>query len=739
VIDKTNQPASNLPDEKQGGANARPRDSRVSPSLFPLDIRKQLEPELGFIQSLIALQDWQQLKARTGIDQASAMPQRLPLFLAVKKRGIEMQTLIASLNEASLHVPSIYLKPQADGTAPTRMTAYLLLKAGDPSQIILDAGKDATGKIVYRPLDAQLIQIIGGDVFRIGAARSHQPCLEDSLSDIGLLPARGHKGHVLRGNGIVVGVIDDGCAFAHRHFLKTLKNGDQIAYNTRVLYLWDQATYPSAADQAVGWTAPADLGYGRELAQDAIDAAIAQRVTSEDKIEEDAIYAYLRYQVGTLGDMASHGTHVMDIAAGNGQSLMGSEGVAPEADIIFVQLPTLDIENPGPALDQHIVDGVQYIFERAKGQPVVINISFGGYSGPHDGTSYWESTIDSLIVGANKAAVVSAGNGFEAECHACGTLLPGQDRSLGWFIKPADPTFNDLEIWYDRAATLTVSLSEPDTGNVYGPYSLGTDEDIARPSDGKIIGHVMHSQPNALDGDKTVLIALRPIAETPDQGDDTATLELPWAPARPGRWAVTLKSTDSSRGDFHAWIQRDDIGRYGSRRQQSRFVPEDAYPGYTIGDFATGRRTIAVGAYNTGTQEVCEYSACGPTRPSASLLSRQKPDLCAPAAEDAAGRGVLAASSLRAQPTRFSGTSASAPHVTGLVALILEYAVKYGTGSIDADKIRNGLASAANKALKYGSHQEADDDYKIKQRDVWNDLVGGGKVDFAATMNILFP
>ena len=52
-------------------------------------------------------------------------------------------------------------------------------------------------------------------------AVSHQPCLEESLQHIGLPIDRTFKGKVLKGKGVIVGVIDDGCAFAHRHFLRT--------------------------------------------------------------------------------------------------------------------------------------------------------------------------------------------------------------------------------------------------------------------------------------------------------------------------------------------------------------------------------------------------------------------------------------------------------------------------------------------------------------------------------------
>ena len=57
---------------------------------------------------------------------------------------------------------------------------------------------------------------------------------------------------------------------------------------------------------------------------------IAPWVAPNGLIDEDAVYASLGY---ALPEHASHGTHVMGIAAGNGPSAMGFEGVAPAADI----------------------------------------------------------------------------------------------------------------------------------------------------------------------------------------------------------------------------------------------------------------------------------------------------------------------------------------------------------------------------------------------------------------------
>ena len=707
---------------REGGIQPRSAPAFMLP--VPPAIAAKLDPHLGLAWSLIGTKDWRQLKSRFGIDQQSTLPQSLPLFVHFSSRAMGNDALRTALTKLKLDVPEFYYKERESNSALSLVTARIALVPGDPGQV----PDRERGQVA---LDEQLLAILqSGLVERISIARSHQPCLKDSTRDIGLFPGRKHNGHPLSGQGIVIGIIDDGCAFAHRHFLRSAMVGNRRIHMTRVQHLWDQSVSASMEDAKVGWSSQSPLPYGREIGRVAIDQAIGPRVAPGDRIDEDAIYEDLNYPVGTVGQLASHGTHVMDIAAGNGHSPMGAEGVAPHAEIIFVQLPAIDIDRPGPALDQHIVDGVAYIFDKAGTKPAVVNISYGGYSGPHDGTSGWELQIDALLTQDNRAVVVSAGNGFESECHASGAIAAGTSRSLHWLIKPEDVTHNDIEVWYDGTATLTIALTEPDTGHTYGPYALGAHEFLHQSLDGRTIGHVDHASPG-INGDSTMLVTLHPT------DDDFGDANL--APARSGQWIVTLTNTGMVAAPFHAWIQRDDIGPSGGRRQQSRFAPQDVDPAMTIGDLATGQHTIAVGAYNARTHEIARYSACGPTRPGRNFKSRPKPDVCAPAAEDAAGRGVLSASSLRATPTRMGGTSASAPHVTGLVALILEYAMKHTATSIHADTIRANLAASGSNRLQFNRHQEADDRVAIKQRDVWADVIGEGRIDFATTMHKLFP
>lgn len=689
-----------------------------------------LDPGLRLAISLIERQDSIQLLERTGIDLVSeeAGAAYLPLHIEL---NVDPGTAREFLDRNGLKVPQLYYDEAKRNDKLRNVTARLRLKK---IGIVHGEVTDLRNKLLELGAGAHSDTNLPAIIKRISLANPLQPCFAGpALGDIDLPKDRQFGGTTLDGADVVVGIIDDGCAFAHRDFLRPGTS------SSRVVYLWDQARNPATA--ANGWVASADLPYGCEItnnpadARQYIDEAIGHHIGPGALIREDEVYRELGYvHPRVLPALASHGTHVMGIAAGNGTSTMGFEGVAPAADIVFVQFPTAAIEMGMAALSLLINDAVAYVFARAAklGKPAVVNISYGGYAGPHDGTSPVEAGIDDLLALPDRAVVVSAGNGFEADCHAHDTVKPGHSSTpLHWVVHPFDPTLNFMQIWYNGTAKLELSLTSPG-GEVLGPVKLGAHLNIVVAGSADVVGLIDH-QTNVSNNDNRIEITLNPTMDDPT----IATA----VPAPSGIWTVQLKNVGTAHeANVHAWIERDDAGHPGSaRRRQSEFVTADADPEFTLASLATGLHTIAVGAYNTATQEVCRYSACGPTRPTGGHRPRRKPEVCAPAEEEPLGRGVLSASSRKARATRMNGTSASSPHVAGLVALMLQYRCHVQGAHLTTDEIRDTLRGAARQPpLRENRHQIADPtrDLKRQANVPWHDVIGAGKIDALGTLQL---
>lgn len=688
-----------------------------------------VDPCLRLVVTLIEARAWDELFRRTGIAKpADGKDDKAPtLALLIELARDRAGKIVRPPDKLRLKIPEAYFEEAKRNKALTQVTAQL----GLDREIYEGKTKVLRQQIVNTLREKSAI-------VRVSLATPLQPCLEDSIADIGMPPNREYKNIPLNGNGIIIGIIDDGCAFAHQDFLvRTGGNANDL--QSRVLYLWDQSNEPKP--NGVGWSAPAGFNSGFEIGKQAIDIVLGKnKFVHDGVVEATQIYDYLGYRIY---GRESHGTHVMSIAAGNGRSLMGAAGVAPKADIIFVQLPQGAIKagSGDPVLYDRIREGVEYIFSRAQalGKPAVVNISYGGYMGPHDGTSHVEAGIDQLLTQPDRTVVVAAGNGFEADCHASGTVKANasSQKPLKWVIRPEDPTTNYLEIWYNGDASLELVLTPPKPAPALPPVKLGAQCFIQSP-DGKIVGIIDHNKDQG-NGDILIKILL-----TNTVGEERPPLvPINLGPAPSGIWTIELKNTSAKDAEFHAWIERDVSGGRGSwRRQQSHFVPDEADPGLTLGTIATGLHTIAVGAYNSATQELCRYTACGPTRKIGNKpgTERRKPEFCAPSEEDPAGRGILSASSLSSMPTRMNGTSASAPHVAGVVALIYQYILDSGHAKLSADQIRDLLRLGAQKSprLKLNRHQEADATRPNKQSNVpFDDLAGAGKLNLLESLKLL--
>ena len=213
---------------------------------------------------------------------------------------------------------------------------------------------------------------------------------EDSTADVNNRIGPVHAGlgnlpQAFRGEGTILGIIDDGFEWRHHDFL----NPDS---SSRIQFLWDQAHFnPNYFEHF--------YGYGSSWNQQEIDAG------------------YMTHSP------ANHGSHVLGTAAGNAAASGKYIGIAPEADIIAVS-----IDENGTDFLTAFADAVHFILNKAAmlGKPCAINSSVGNYGGSHDGKDLYTELIDSMLSrGTGKALIQAAGNAREYHMHWGTELIPG--------------------------------------------------------------------------------------------------------------------------------------------------------------------------------------------------------------------------------------------------------------------------------------------------------------------------
>lgn len=427
------------------------------------------------------------------------------------------------------------------------------------------------------------------------------------------------------GKGVIIGIIDTGCDFVHQNFRKN--DG-----STRILALWDQRN-----------------------GQIYKEADINRALGSIDPYKE----------LGYKPQGGSHGTHIMDIACGNG---LGTkfQGIAPEASIIFVESSPSDIPRSGVAVigdnntegssfygdSANLLNATKFIFEEANTIPCVVNISLGTAGGPHDGSSLVEQGLDSFIAQiSNRAVVVAAGNWYENGIHTSGLVPTGEYIDLIWQNNRSSE--EEIEIWYSGKDEFKLEILD-DRDNSYGDISLGTG-------------------PKSFFSETIVAIHRK---HDPNNFDNNINIYLKKTSLR--KIKFRLHGITITDGKFHAWIEKN------SPSSSSRFSNLDNK--CTLGSIACSKKSIVVGAYdaNSSEQELLGISSAGPTRD-----GREKPEISAP--------GIIrAASSLSSTKTiEWSGTSMATAVVTGAIALILAEARNAGK-DLTIDQIRKILINTAH-------------------------------------------
>lgn len=455
--------------------------------------------------------------------------------------------------------------------------------------------------------------------------------------------------------GPVVGIVDDGIAFAHARFRAP---GGRA---TRVLAVWDQDRVPAGGD-----TTPRDLGYGVELDAKRLADALAH-APSDD---EPAIYAALGYRRAQR--RVTHGTHVLDVAAG------ADDGSGPP--IVAVQLPRDVVRDTSAlGLGPCLLDALHFILNQARAAnphaahppEVAVNLSYVTSRGQRKGESMLERALDDLCVKASERArfsvAVPAGNHRQARCHAQVTLAPGKrGRVLHWRVLPDDRTPSFMELWCNEAPLLDDGTSRldvtvrPPAGRPSGAIGCPGVE-VLETRGGELVGAVVCLDRVAGGRGTMVLVAVSPTASL-----DARAL----APA--GVWEIELHNRGPEAVTVDAWIQRDESvdgfprsGRQSyfddphDRRAERSPLDEREDPATyvkrrgTLSGLAGGQRATAVGALREADRQRARYSGEG--------LTPGKPDVVAVSDRSRVLGGVLGAGTFSGSRVALDGTSVATP------------------------------------------------------------------------------
>ena len=465
-----------------------------------------------------------------------------------------------------------------------------------------------------------------------------------------------------KGQGVIVGIVDIG--FQPDNPTNMNANGTVF----RVKRWWQQGNKSG--------TQPSGFSYGTEFNN------IVNIGTARD-------------------DDGTHGTHVAGIAAGSGYTTPSNKymGMAPESDMVFVSIKYANDTLNGSALGDYIVanptilDGFKYIFDYAQslGKPAVINLSWGMHTGPHDGNSLFDKAVE-ILTGPGKILVGACGNEAANEIHVKTTL--NNDTAYTFAL---DRSRNDYvhenvycDFWGDSAQTFGLNVSVFDTTGVKKletPFYFSSGVKAQK----VVFGN----------GTDTVWVTLGANKRFANNGKGEMLLMVETNFAKNQRIRIGMTGKGRIDGWNSGQVYRWTSGSFLSKVKGNDFTGKylTGLSEGTVGENGgTGKATITAGAYiarnswldTTGKYhaqnwlkvgEIANFSSRGPT-----VDGRIKPDISAPGQNIASSMNYRTFSPWILDQTTyasrflgntqfwvlFSGTSMAAPHVAGIVALMLQ-------------------------------------------------------------------
>ncbi|MFA9464659.1 MAG: S8 family peptidase [Velocimicrobium sp.] len=479
------------------------------------------------------------------------------------------------------------------------------------------------------------------------------------LEESGVSSVQRNPNLALFGSGVIVGIIDTGIDYQHKAFL----NHDGTS---RILSIWDQTLQDGIPPE--GYT------YGAEYNKAQINVALK----TNDPL---AIVPSV--------DENGHGTALASIAAGSEDLKNLFSGIVPSSELVIVKLKQAkqNIRDlffvPDEAIcyqESDLILAISYFHKMVNTmkRPIALCIGLGTSQGGHDGSGGTSSYLSWISHTPKLGIGIAAGNEGNKQRHYFGTV--SADLYLDEFelkVSSKDKKFA-FQIWAYVPSRLSIEIITP-TGESTREIDASLDEcrrfSFVRESSVVWVNNMIIEEET---GDQMILIRM----ENPSEGI----------------WRFRVVNMEQMVSSFHAWLPAGDLISTDTFFLQSS-------PDTTLTSPGTAVDPLTITAYNQMSDSILLESGRGYTR-----SNTIKPDIAAPGYK-------LTCAALNGEYGVATGTGAACAYATGIIAMILEWAVIRGNYT-------NITGMNISKLLLRGATREEGMVYPNK---IW----GYGKIDIA--------
>lgn len=441
-----------------------------------------------------------------------------------------------------------------------------------------------------------------------------------SLEASGINKLRTLPSFNLRGQGVLIGILDTGIDYTNPIFI----NADNTS---KIALLWDQTIY--------GENYLSNTYYGTEYTKEQINQAIQ----SENP-----------YGIVPSIDEIGHGTMLAGIAAGNEVPEQGFSGVVPDAELVVIKLKQAKQnlrdfwgvpENVVCYQQNDIEFALEYLEQAANklGRPMSICVAIGTSQGSHDNSMSFNNSLSNRALNLNFAITIASGNEGNSRKHYFGSINPlvGYD-TVELKIGENENNFS-MELWGDSPGLFAITIKTPS-----GEY-------IER-----ILPRINEFYKIAFIFEKTQIIIDYQVVEA-QSGDQLILLRF--LNPVPGIWSFRVYGKGDLSLSYNIWLPME-----GFITNDTFFIQSNPYT--TILSPGNAIASITVTAYNTEDGSLYQNTSRGYTR-----TGDIKPDIAAP------GVNIISPTSDQGFAL-VTGSSPAAAHTAGVAAMILEWGITKG-------------------------------------------------------------